>query len=99
MTWFSKEDINELNFKLDRILRYLRIITIGEIQQMHNLDEVLAAVAEQTTVVESTKTLLEQLKAMLDAAGTDPAKINAVFDALAANTDALKAAVVANTPV
>lgn len=99
MTWFSKEDVNELNYKLDRILRFLRIITIGEIQQMHNLDEVLAAVAEQTTVVESTKTLLEQLKAMLDAAGTDPAKVNAVFDAIAANTDALKAAIVANTPV
>ena len=65
---------------------------------MHTLDEVLAMVAEQTTVVASTKTLLEQLKAMLEAAGSDPAKVNAVFDAIVANTDTLKAAIVENTP-
>ena len=95
--WINR-DIEGLHQKLDLLLNNLKILVRkGEIQ-MHTLDEVLAMVAEQTTVVASTKTLLEQLKAMLEAAGSDPAKVNAVFDAIVANTDTLKAAIVENTP-
>lgn len=55
-------------------------------------------VAEDKTVKESAITLLTGLKAALDAAGTDPVKLKALSDSLSSNTDALAAAVLANTP-
>lgn len=55
-------------------------------------------VAENSTAIGSAVTLLQGLKAALDAAGTDPVKLKALSDQLSAQTDALAAAVVANTP-
>ena len=55
-------------------------------------------VADQTTVIQSAITLLGNIKALLDAAGTDPAKLAALSLAIEANSTALAAAVVANTP-
>ena len=55
-------------------------------------------VADQTTVIQSAITLLQNIKALLDAAGTDPAKLAALSAAIEANSSALAAAVVANTP-
>lgn len=55
-------------------------------------------VADQTTVIQSAITLLQNIKALLDAAGTDPAKLAALSTAIEANSSALAAAVVANTP-
>jgi hypothetical protein len=79
-----------------------RLGTLSELEELGmTLDEVLGKVTEQATVVGSAVTLLGDLKRMLDEAiaSGDPLKIQAVSDAIGANTDALVAAVVANTPV
>lgn len=62
------------------------------------LDELEQNVSRNTAVEQSAILLLQGLKAKLDAAGTDPVKIKALSDSLGASTDALAAAVAANTP-
>ena len=64
------------------------------------LDALKAAVARDTDVENSAITLLQGLKAALDAAiaANDPAALAALSASLGANSDALAAAVVANTP-
>lgn len=57
-----------------------------------------AEVAENGSAIDSAITLLTDIKAKLDDAGTDPVKLKALSDALDANTNKLAAAVVANTP-
>jgi hypothetical protein len=65
---------------------------------MATIADIQADVTSQNTVIGSAVTLLQGLKAALDAAGTDPAALQAVKDSLDANTASLAAAVVANTP-
>ena len=64
------------------------------------LDDLVAQVAALTTVDDSVVALLTDIKARLDAAiaSGDPTKIQALSDALAAQTQRLADAVVANTP-
>lgn len=64
------------------------------------LDILRTEVEENTTVVGSAVVLLAQLKAMLDEAivNQDWTAVKALSDTLSANTDALAAAVAANTP-
>lgn len=62
------------------------------------LDKLTQDVAEIGTAVDSAIALLQGLKAALDAAGTDPAKLAALSAELDAKTEALAAAIVANTP-
>lgn len=62
------------------------------------LDDLKAKVAANTTVIGSAITLLQELKAKLDAAGTDPVALKALSDELGAQDQALAAAVAANTP-
>ncbi len=67
---------------------------------MATLDDIVAKVTALTTVDDSVVALLQDLKAKLDAAiaSGDPAKIQAISDAIGAQTDRLSAAVTANTP-
>lgn len=65
---------------------------------MAEIDTLTAQVASNTSVIESAITLLGNIKALLDAAGTDPAKLAALSATLAAEDEKLAAAVVANTP-
>lgn len=65
---------------------------------MTDLTELEAAVAKDTEVDQSAITLLNGLKAALDAAGTDPEKLKALSDKIGSSTKALADAVVANTP-
>lgn len=65
---------------------------------MSALDDLTAAVAANDTVVDSAVTLLQGLKAALDAAGTDPGKLAALSSDIAAKTKVLSDAVAANTP-
>lgn len=67
---------------------------------MATIQDIQAKVTEQVTVVSSIVTLLAQISQMLkDAiAANDPAAIQAVAEALDANTKALADAVIANTP-
>lgn len=64
-----------------------------------NYDQLLAAVAAQKTVADSTATLLARIHGELQAAinANDPAKLQALADAIQANTQELSDAVVANT--
>lgn len=57
-----------------------------------------AQVAANTTVIESALTLIQGLKAKLDAAGTDPAALKALSDSLGAEDQKLADAITANTP-
>lgn len=67
---------------------------------MSALDELKAAVAAEDTEIASAITLLNGLKAALDAAiaSGDPAALKALSDDIGAQTAALAAAVTANTP-
>lgn len=69
-----------------------------EAHNMQQLDDLTAEVSRNTTVVGSALVLIQGFAAALEAAGTDPAKLQALRDSLAANDDALAAAVAANTP-
>jgi len=62
------------------------------------LDALTAQVDSNTSVIESAITLIQNIKAQLDAAGTDPAKLAALSATLASEDDKLAAAVAANTP-
>lgn len=62
------------------------------------LDALTAQVTENTAVIGSAKALLQNIKAQLDAAGTDPAKLKALSDTLKSEDDALAQAIVDNTP-
>ena len=65
---------------------------------MSALTDLQAAVTAEDTVIDSAVTLLQGLKAALDAAGTDPVALAALSADIAAKTQALSDAVVANTP-
>jgi GH18 family chitinase len=65
---------------------------------MATLDDVIAKVTNIGTVEDSVIALLQDLKDKLDAAGTDPAKLQALSDAIDAQTQKLSDAVTANTP-
>jgi len=62
------------------------------------LDALTAEVTANTDAEASAVILLGQLHDLLVAAGTDPAKLQALTDQLSTSKDALAAAVVANTP-
>lgn len=65
------------------------------------LDDLVAKVAKLKTVDDSVVALLDGLKAKLDAAiaaGNDPAQLQALSDALGAETDRLSTAVTTDTP-
>jgi len=67
---------------------------------MATLDDVVAKVAALGTVEDSVVALLTDLKTKLDAAiasGADPAKLQALSDAIGAQTDKLAKAVTDNT--
>lgn len=68
---------------------------------MATLDDVVAKVTALGSVEDSVVALLTDLKAKLDAAiaaGADPVKLQALSDALGAQTQKLSDAVTANTP-
>jgi len=90
---FSSEALAAVNTALHTILRKLNDMTI-------QMDSLVAQVAANKTVTESAVTLLQGLKAQLDAAiaSGDPAALQALSDSLAAQDTALADAVTANTP-
>jgi uncharacterized coiled-coil protein SlyX len=85
--------------QLDRIEAHLRYLVHKEREMANIVDDLKAAVAEQTTVVESTRMLLKGLHdKLVDAwARQDLAAIPAILDSLRVNTSALSTAVAENT--
>lgn len=65
---------------------------------MATLDDLVTKVTALTAVDDSVVALLQDLKTRLDAAGTDPAKLQALSDSIATQTQRLADAVTANTP-
>lgn len=63
------------------------------------LDALELEVSRNTEVDQSAITLLNGLAAQIEALKTDPVKLQALADNLRSSSDALAAAVVANTPV
>ena len=102
--WISQSDFAAINTKLDAILtqlgvdhRLLQAVKTEEDQIMTTVDDVQADVTAEKTVVASAVTLLNGLAALLKAAGTDPVKLAALHEDIVANTQALAAAVTANS--
>lgn len=83
--------------KLDLIVRLLSLVLRKENAMADTLDEIVADVAQETTVEQSVLTLLNGIAAQLAAAAQDPAKLAALHTSLQANITALTAAVTANT--
>lgn len=68
-----------------------------QISMAGELDSLTSEVTNETTVEKSALALINGFAAKLAAAGTDPAKLQALHDSLKANDDELAAAVAANT--
>ena len=79
-------------------IKLLNLIIQNQKKIMADLTELTAAVERDTEVDQSAITLLQGLKAALDAAGTDPVALKALSDKIGSSTQALADAVVANTP-
>lgn len=62
-----------------------------------DLDKILEKVTAQKGVIDSTKTLLEHLAGEIRAGANDPAKMQAIADAIDANTQEAADAVAANS--
>lgn len=90
--------LGEIVKRLDRMGRVQKLQLLLELRMAKELDDLAAAVARNSEVDASAIQLLQGLKAQLDAAGTDPVKLKELSDSLGGSTDALAAAVVANTP-
>lgn len=96
--WVSQQEWDDLIARLTRIENGLAIALIREKNLMAQLDQLTADVQKQGDVVASAVTLLQGLKAALDAAGTDPTKLAALSAQIEAQTQSLADAVAANTP-
>lgn len=73
-------------------------VLIQEEVILADLSDLEAEVERNTSVDGSVVALLESIVAQLEAAKTDPVKIQALVDKLKADNDKLAAAVAANTP-
>jgi hypothetical protein len=90
------ETVSERNAR--RVLHALHVLLWKVNNMAGELDTLTAGVARNTDAIESAITLIQNIKALLDAAGTDPAKLAALSATLGSEDDKLAAAVAANTP-
>lgn len=88
------------HFPQEGIDKLERLINDFRKEIMLTLDDLVAKVTAENTVVDSAVTLLTTIKAELDAAiaSNDPAKLQAVSDLIDAGSGKLSAAIIANTP-
>lgn len=84
--------------KLDLILAALGQIRTMEAQQMAALSDIEAGVEAESDVITSVETLVTNILAQVQAAGSD-AERQAIFDRVTANKGRLAALVAAGTPV
>lgn len=91
--------MSERHDDLGRIIHALYHIEERLDKMAGELDTLTAKVARNTDVVDSAITLIVNIHDLLVAAGTDPAKLQALADTLSAEDDKLAAAIVANTSV
>lgn len=84
--------------KLDLIEILLHEIIERLKNMSKELDDLQVAVAAEDTVIDSAITLLQGLSAQIIALKDDPAKLVALANEVTGKTQALSAAVAANTP-
>jgi chromosome segregation ATPase len=84
--------------RLDQIDAKLASIQTQGAQAMADLTALTAEVERNTAVDQSAIALLTGLAAQIEALKTDPAALQTLADQLKGSSDALAAAVVANTP-
>ncbi len=82
---------------LELIFRELYKIREEQSNMSKELDDLTAEVAAEETVEQSAITLIDGLAAQITSAGTDPAKLSALTTSIKTQSDALAAAVTANT--
>jgi len=89
---------DDVNSKLDRILKQLGVIQAQEHIMSKELDDLTLQVKANTDAEESAIALINGIAARIAAAGTDPAALTALTASLKTDADQLAAAVLANTP-
>jgi len=94
----SLNELLDLQKTLSRIEHKLDQLLLQEEVMAGELDALTAQVAENTSVEQSAITLIQNLAAQIQAAGTDPAKLDALVQQLHGSSAALAAAITANTP-
>ena len=87
-----------LEIKIDRAHLLLENLTIGEIIMSQEMDTLVSAVEQNTTVDQSVLTFLQGLAAQIQDAAGDRAKSVQLAATVRASADAVAAALVANTP-
>lgn len=97
--WAVLVAINQIDTRLARIEKQLTQLHRDEKIIMADLTDLTAQVAANTDAEQSAIALLNELSALITAAGTDPAALAALADQLRTNAADLGAAIVANTPV
>jgi len=104
-TIINVPDLYEVHKKLDTIVRALKLVLANqevsakrEIKMTIELDELQAAVEENTTVDQSIMTLVDGLAAKIEALKDDPARLAALAKSLRDSSALTVAKVLANTP-
>ena len=92
------QSLSSFSQRLGRIEASVDELINKENKTMAVIDDLQAELANNTTVVGSVKQLVQNIKAALDSAGTNDAKLTEIKNALAANDQTLSDLVVANTP-
>lgn len=95
---FEDSVLGDVHAKLDAILRSLQTVKMGEAIIMGSLDDLTAAVTENTSVDQSAIVLLNDIAARLEAAQNDPAAVAQLATDIRSSSTELAAAVAANTP-
>jgi hypothetical protein len=104
MTSFDPFGYQRIERALDRNTNALNALSTQLTKRIDlmagELDALKASVSRNNDVVQSAITLIQGIKAALDAAiaAGDPAALKALSDSLGSQDDALAAAVTANTP-
>jgi len=100
--WHYVQAIVRMPFRLKRIEAMLLVAHYDLEKCMRTLDEVLAKVTEQTTALDSVKSLIVGLKQQLEEALSgvltpdQQAKVDAIFAAAETNSDKITEALNAN---
>jgi hypothetical protein len=87
-----------MEIKQDRAHLLLENLTIGEIIMSQEMDSLVSAVEQNTTVDQSVLTFLQGLAAQIQDAAGDRAKSVQLAATVRASADAVAAALIANTP-
>ena len=96
--FFSSPKLDQLNEKITILQSTVNKQTKNMEALMLNLSTLRAEIAENNDAVASAVTLISTLVEELRAAAGNQAEIDAIVDALDAQTDVLAAAVATNTP-